>query len=101
MEKIFKKASERLYFLSQLTRAKVQRKDLVKFYVTCIRPALTYACEVYNFNLQEKEKSSLEAKSIKIQIKKSTSIDLPNLSIFSMVLKYKIITENQTPFYFK
>ena len=55
MEKIFKKASERLYFLSQLTRAKVQRKDLVKFYVTCIRPALTYACEVYNFNLQEKK----------------------------------------------
>ena len=56
VEKIFKKASERLYFLSQ-------RKDLVTFYVTCIRPALTHACEVYNFNLQEKQKSSLEAKN--------------------------------------
>jgi hypothetical protein len=32
----------------------------VEFYVTCIRPVLTYACEVFNFNLQEKLKSSLE-----------------------------------------
>ena len=60
VEKICKKASKRLYFLSQLKRAKVQRKDLMKFYVTCIRPVLTYACEVDNFNVQEKQKSSLD-----------------------------------------
>ena len=60
VEKICKKASKRLNFLSQLKRAKVQGEDLVKFYVTCIRPVLTYACEVYNFNLQEKQKLSLE-----------------------------------------
>ena len=41
-----------------MKRAKVQTKELVEFYVTCIRPVLTYACEV--FNLQEKLKSSLE-----------------------------------------
>jgi hypothetical protein len=55
-ENICKKASKRLYFLSQLKRAKVQTKELVEFYVTCIRPVLTYACEVFNFNLQEKLK---------------------------------------------
>ena len=60
VEKICKKASKRLYFLPQLKRAKVQGKDLVKFYVTCIRPVLTYASEVYNFNLQEKQKLFLE-----------------------------------------
>ena len=60
VEKIRKKASKRLYFLSQFKRAKVQSKDLLEFYVTCIRPVLTYACEVFNFNLQEKLKSSLE-----------------------------------------
>ena len=37
----------------------------MKFYATSIRPVLTYACDVYNFNLQEKQKSSLE----RIQIK--------------------------------
>ena len=53
-------ASKRLYFLSQLKRENVQTKELVEFYVTCIRPVLTYACEVFNFNLLEKLKSSLE-----------------------------------------
>jgi hypothetical protein len=32
----------------------------VEFYVTCIRPVLTYVCEVFNFNLQEKLKWWLE-----------------------------------------
>ena len=60
VERICKKASKRLYFLSQLKRAKVQSRELVEFYVTCIRPVLTYACEVFNFNLQEKLKLSME-----------------------------------------
>ena len=60
VEKICKKTSKCLYFLSQLKRVKVQTKELVEFYVTCIRPVLTYACEVLNFNLQDKLKSSLE-----------------------------------------
>ena len=93
MGKICKKASERLYFLSQFKRAKVQRKDLVTFYVTCIRPVLTCACEVYSFNLQEKQKSSLQGKSIKIQLKISASIGLTNLTMLSAVLKYNIITD--------
>jgi hypothetical protein len=60
VEKICKKASKRLYFLSQLKRVKVQTKELVEFYVTCIRPVLTNVCEVFNFNLQGKLKSSFE-----------------------------------------
>ena len=60
VERICKKASKRLYFLSQLKRAKVQSRELVEFYVTCIRPVLTYACEVFNFNLQDKLKLSME-----------------------------------------
>ena len=43
-----------------MKRVKVQTKELVEFYVTCSRPVLTYACEVFNFNLQGKLKSSLE-----------------------------------------
>ncbi len=60
VEKICKKASNRLYFLSQLKRAKVPTKDLVNFYITCIRPVLTYACEVFNFSLHDNLKSLLK-----------------------------------------
>ena len=50
---IVKKASKRLYFLSQLKRAKVSSKELVNFYVTCIRSLLLYSCQVFHFNLPE------------------------------------------------
>ena len=47
---IVKKASKRLYFLSQLKRAKVSSNELVNFYVTCIRSPLLYSCQVFHFN---------------------------------------------------
>ncbi len=50
---IVKKASKRLYFLSQLKRAKVPSNDLVNLYVTCIRSLLLYSCQVFHFNLPE------------------------------------------------
>ena len=50
---IVKKASKRLYFLSQLKRAKVSSNELVNFYVTCIRSMLLYSCQVFNFNFPE------------------------------------------------
>ena len=50
---IVKKASKRLYFLSQLKRAKVSSNELVNFYVTCIRSLLLYSCQVFHFNLPE------------------------------------------------
>ena len=60
VEMIWKRASKRLYFLSQLKRAIVQSMDLVKFYATSIRSLLTYGCQFFNFSLQEKLKLSLE-----------------------------------------
>ncbi len=57
---IIKKASKRLYFLSQLKRAKIHPKDLVKFYITCIRSILTYACQVFHFSLPDYLCTTLE-----------------------------------------
>ena len=37
---ILKKSNKRLYFLSQLKRSNVGRKELVSFYRTCIRPVV-------------------------------------------------------------
>ena len=45
---IVKKASKRLYFLSQLKRAKLPPNDLIKFYVTSI-----YSCRVFHHSLPE------------------------------------------------
>jgi len=46
---IVKKASKRLYFLVQLKRAKLPCKDLVLFYITCIRSILPYAVPVFHY----------------------------------------------------
>lgn len=48
VEEISKKVSSRLYFLKQLKRANVPQKDLLTFYVTCIRPVTEYACPVFH-----------------------------------------------------
>ena len=44
---IVKKVSKRLYFLRQLKRAKIHPKDLLTFYLTCVRPVMEYACLVF------------------------------------------------------
>ena len=47
INEIIKKVSKRLYFLSQLKRARVAKQDLVLFYTSCIRSILTYASPVF------------------------------------------------------
>ena len=44
---ISKKVASRLYFLKQLKRANIPAKDLLIFYLTCIRPVTEYACSVF------------------------------------------------------
>lgn len=51
VSKITKKAAPRFYFLRQLKRAAIPTKDLLKFYITCIRPIFEYACPVYHNSL--------------------------------------------------
>ena len=50
---IVKKASTRLYFLKQLKRAKIAEKELIIFYITCIRPITEYACAVFHNGLSK------------------------------------------------
>ena len=44
---ITKKASKRLYFLTQLKRAGVPKQDLALFYVSCVRFVIDYAAPVF------------------------------------------------------
>jgi hypothetical protein len=57
---VIKKAAKRLYFLVQLKRANLPRKDLVLFYITCIRSLLTYAMPVFFYALPKYLQSELE-----------------------------------------
>lgn len=53
VNEVIKKASKRLYFLVQLKRANVPRKDLGLFYITCIRSLLDYAVPVFHFSIPQ------------------------------------------------
>ena len=46
--KYVKKVTSRLYFLKQLKRANIPIKDLLIFYLTCIRPVTEYACPAFH-----------------------------------------------------
>ena len=51
VSEVVKKASTRLYFLSQLKRSNVGSKELVQFFKSCIRSLLEYACPVFHDSL--------------------------------------------------
>ncbi len=51
VNEIVKKSSKRLYFLIQLKRSKVGPLELVKFYKSCIRSLVEYACPVFHDGL--------------------------------------------------
>ena len=54
------KFTSRLYFLRQLKRANIPTKDLLRFYITCVRPVAEYACPVFHNALQAYLSAELE-----------------------------------------
>lgn len=60
VSEISRKISSRLYFLRQLKRANVGIKELVTFYVTCLRPTTEYACPVFHNSLPNYLSDELE-----------------------------------------
>ena len=60
VSEIIRKVSSRLYFLRQLKRAHVATKELLTFYITCIRPITKYACPVFHNGLSSYLSDDLE-----------------------------------------
>ena len=56
---ITKKASKRLYFLTQLKRAGVPKQDLAMFYASCVRSVIDYAAPVFSNGLPQYLKNEL------------------------------------------
>ena len=47
VDEIVKKVNKRLYFLRQLQHAQVKSKELVLFYLICIRSVMEHACSFF------------------------------------------------------
>ena len=60
VEELVKNAGRKLYFLTQLKRARVTSQDLVAFYCACVRSSLDYACAVFHFSLPQYLQTELE-----------------------------------------
>ena len=75
IEDICKKVASRLYFLRQLKRAQLTAKDMLLFYITCIRPTIEYACQVFHTGLPQYLSDDLESLQ-----KRALRIIYPDLS---------------------
>ena len=61
VDKIYKKASKRLHFLSQLKRTKMSPPELAKVYTSLIRPVLEYSAQLWHPGLTEGQSDLLES----------------------------------------
>ena len=60
VDNIVSKAGKRVYMLYQLKRAGISQNDLVKIYVSIIRPVLEYACPVWSTSLPKYLSDAIE-----------------------------------------
>ena len=60
VDNIVSKAGKRVYMLYQLKRSGISQLDLVKIYVSVIRPVLEYACPVWSANLPKYLSDAIE-----------------------------------------
>ena len=60
VDNIVSKAGKRVYMLYQLKRAGISQLDMVKIYVSVIRPVLEYACPVWSTNLPKYLSDAIE-----------------------------------------
>ena len=60
-DKLYAKASKRLFYLRQLKRSGLDKNELCKVYITLIRPVIEYACEVWSTALTKEQSDLLES----------------------------------------
>jgi hypothetical protein len=61
VDKIYKKAAQRLFFVSQLKRSKMSAHELVKVYISLVRPLLEYAAQLWHPGLNTSQTELLES----------------------------------------
>ena len=69
VDEVIIKARMRLYFLSQLKKSNIAIKELLQFYITCIRPVMEYASPVFHDSLTQylsDDLKSIQKRAMKI-----------------------------------
>ena len=91
MDLITIKAAKRLYLLRQLKRVDVASVNLVKFYCSCIRSVLEYACQLFHSSLPQYLSDDIE----RIQ-KRAMRIIFPSLSYTDTIDENPYLTSFST-----
>lgn len=60
VDKLYKKACSKLFFLSQLRKSRVPSQDIVQVYTSVVRPIMEYACQVWHGGLTVSQSRLLE-----------------------------------------
>ena len=60
VDEIISKARKRVYMIYQLKRAGINQNDLIRIYVSVIRPVVEYACPVWHTNLPKYLSDNIE-----------------------------------------
>ena len=60
LSEVLKKDTSRPYFLRQLKQSNIATKDLLSFYLVCVRPITEYACQVFHNALPQYLSEDLE-----------------------------------------
>lgn len=60
IDKIHKKACQRLHFLSCLRRSNLNSRDMVRVFTSLIRPLVEYACQVWHPGLTQQQTDQIE-----------------------------------------
>ena len=60
VDEIISKARKRVYMIYQLKRASINQDDLIRIYVSVIRPVVQYACPVWYTNLPKYLSGNIE-----------------------------------------
>ena len=98
-QQITKKARKRLHCLIQLKRANVGTKELLQFYITCIRPVTEYACPVFHNSLTNylsNELVGIQQRALKINILPRTSYGeaLSRIGLQTLYARRQELTES-------
>ena len=81
IDSVISKAGKRLYMLYQLKRSGISQADLLKIYVSVIRPVMEYACPVWHTCLPKYLSDDLET----IQKRALKSI-YPTMNVFQCLI---------------
>ena len=61
IDKMYKRACQRVHFVGSLKRTNMIQKDLVKVYTSLVRPVLEYACQVWHPGLTKGQADMIES----------------------------------------